>query len=236
MAPLWGARGRKGPTIEPVVAESLLPPVKSIVQIAFPSPGEENPTPYLSRIILRQTPLDYLDAMRHPDGDRPVDAQLARGREALLRWGDGIHLLEYRIRVRNVIDPIPALEVEYLSEPVRRNRRNEVRSPATVVGFILPADEKDAPERTITRDISPSGLRFFSRTPYAPGQVVTLSLDLGSRGWLTHPVRVVRCDPAERSYRGVPGHDIGAVFSPPLETDDAERWMAYLAVARTGTP
>lgn len=236
MAPLWGLRRQAGASLEPVVGEGLLPPVKSIVQIGLATSDGEAPAPYISRIILRQAPLDYLDAMRHLDGDRPVDVHLARRRDALLWWGDGVHLLEYRIRVRNVIDPIPSLEVEYVSEPVRRNRRHEVRSPATVLGFILPTDETGSPERTTIRDISLSGFRFFSRVPYSPDDSVMLSLDLGSRGWLAHPVRVVRCEPSERPYRGVSGHDIGAIFAPPLEADEAERWTAYLAVSRTATP
>ncbi|MBX5467924.1 MAG: hypothetical protein K6U14_10620 [Firmicutes bacterium] len=214
-----------------VLAPEDLPPVKAAVEIEW-QPGPEMPVErYQSRIILRDGGYDYLDALRTAAGEVVAGWTLV-GRPLNLLWGRENYLYRYPITVEEVLEPLPALRVTYLGLPRRHNRRREWRSNTKVVGQIRLAevtdqDRRGRPMQTVSRNISYSAVRFFSRFRLEPGTVLETEWRLAPGEVLRATMRVLRTVPGPSQYQGWEGVDVVALWDPPLSSPAREQWKAF---------
>ncbi|MCL4522203.1 MAG: PilZ domain-containing protein [Firmicutes bacterium] len=242
------ASGRRRKAADPSRALSTaqsgdhLPPVKSVVQVSFQDThgGSQPKAVYFSRIVLRKGDVDYLDAMRDDHGE-VTNAWGDTGSVVRLWWGQNEHLWEYPIEIREVLDPVVALEVLYLGPARRHNRRREARAktqvPARFQLLLDPADEEPADlsaapptptQPSITRDISYSGVRFFSPQLINPGTMLRLEVSLDSEtSWLTHSAEVLRSAKALVPFQASSGYDVVSLWNPPLENEALDRWTQF---------
>lgn len=218
-----------------------LPPVKAAIEIEHRPPSQDGHMErYSSRIVLRDDSYDYLDALRSSSGDIVMGWTLV-GSEVSLLWGKDSYLFRYRVMVDEVLDPLPALRVSYQGPVRRHNRRHEWRSNTKLIGkFTIIVDEKPegeiepdeppAPARqhvTISRNISYSALRFYSRYRLKPDTKVTVEWKLPDGSTFRGTMRVLTTLPDITIYQGTEGHDVVALWDPPLESKELEQWKAF---------
>lgn len=233
--PLFGRKGdttpasRKNPDAQ--VPDSVLPPVKAPVQVKI----AEDQT-YDSRIIMRRDGFDYLDALRDRKGTT-ANAWTAIGETALLLWGHDEYLEQYAIEIREVLDPIPAFEVRYISAPRRTNRRQEARAYAHARLYyrltpppgpenVDPQDD-ERPVESITRDIALRSVRLFTPDPLPPGQIIYVTVMLDDGASLSHSMKILRSSRERTEYRRYEGVDAVAFWDPPLSPEQHRQWLAY---------
>ena len=230
----WMIVARNIPTKRLIPIDDL-PPVKASVEIEY-VPLEENAQMerYSSRIVLRDNAYDYLDALRSSAGDVILGWTLV-GREVHLLWGQDSYLYRYRIVIDEVLDPLPALRVTYLTPPRRHNRRREWRSNTKILGKFTEIGNQqevgpyETPQmvRTISRSISYSAIRFYSRHSLKPDTHLKVDWQLPDNIVLTGEMRVLRTLADITVYRGIEGHDLVAVWDPPLEISQLNLWKAF---------
>jgi hypothetical protein len=199
-------------------SDDLLPPVKALVQVELPDGSR-----YDTRVVMRRSAQDYLDALRDAHGSTVTGWALS-GRRLTLLWGRDGAVWRYPIQVHEVLEPFPALAVVYLGPPSRNNRRREPRALVRVRMTIL-SEPPSTPIDTITRDVSYSAVRFFTPRLMAAGDHVAAAFFLDD-GPLTAPLRVLRVTRHITSYRHQAGHDAVALFDPPLTAGERARWLA----------
>lgn len=216
----------------PGVLATDLPPVKAAVEIEW-QPGPDLPVErYQSRIVLRdQAGYDYLDALRTAEG-QVVAAWSLVGQPLSLLWGRENFLYRYPITVEEVLEPLPALRVTYLGPPRRHNRRREWRSNTKVVGqFVVVGAQPNTPRArpvfTVSRNISYSAMRFFSRFRLEPGTLLEVEWKLGPKETLKATMRVLRTVPGPTMYQHHEGVDVVACWDPPLDSPLREQWKAF---------
>jgi hypothetical protein len=210
-----------------------LPPVKAPVKIEH-VPENAPMERYSSRIVLRDNAYDYLDALRSSAGDVILSWTLV-GSEVYLLWGQDSYLYRYRIIIDEVLDPLPAVRVTYLSPPRRHNRRREWRSNTKIPGKFTKIEdvqedgrvETPRPLKTISRNISYSAIRFYSRHSLKSGTRLKVDWQLSDGSRLTGEMRVLRTLTDITVYQGVEGHDVVAVWDPPLEMSQLNLWKAF---------
>lgn len=223
----FGGRGRRGRTPPGrlvAVDPQALPPVHAAIELHLPDGSMLS-----SRVMARQPgPVDYLDAPRTAGGGAVAGWALL-GERVELQWGHDELVEAYPVEVREVLAPLPALEVRYLGAPARRNRRGEPRAEAHVRVRLTSADPGGPLARgfaSITRDISLSGVRVFTPDPLAPGDALVGQFSLDEDPPLSGTLVVLRCVGAS-SYRGYEGWDAVLRWNPPLAGTDATRWALY---------
>lgn len=212
------------------VAPGQLPPVHAAIELHL-----VDGTVLTSRVMRREggalgAPwVDFLDAPRSAGGGA-VTGWALLGELVALQWGHEEWVETYQVEVREVLDPLPALEVRYMGPPSRRNRRSEPRS-ATHVRVRLAAVDPGGPLArgfaSITRDIAPSSVRVFTPDVLVPGQVLAARLTLDEEPPLAGTMVVVRCHTERTTYRGYDGVDAVLRWAPPLDAADAARWALY---------
>lgn len=207
-----------------------LPPVKAPVEIEYvPQAEDAQMERYSSRIVLRDNAYDYLDALRSSAGDVILGWTLV-GSEVYLLWGQDNYLYRYRIIIDEVLDPLPAMRVTYLTPPRRHNRRREWRSNTKIPGkFTTIGGEEEASRmvRTISRNISYSAIRFYSRHSLKPDTRLKTQWQLPDGNDLTGEMRVLKTLTNITVYQGIEGHDIVAVWDPPLNESQLNLWKAF---------
>lgn len=225
MSVFRGSAGRRNKPSE--VPESERPPVKATVQV-----GLHDGTQYETRIVLRRDGLDYLDALKD-DLNRTMTGWTLTGGDLALYWGRDEFLFRFPIRVREVLDPLPALEVEYVGPPSRHNRRRQARSYARIqMQFVRKgvAQDVDKLERgpfdTISRDISLAAIRFFTPRVLKPGEAIDVTVPLDD-GPLSATMRVLRTGRTPTEYRRRDGYDAVGLWDPELIDPERTRWLLY---------
>jgi len=203
------------------------PPVKASVQV-----GLADGTQYETRIVLRRDGLDYLDALKD-DNNRTVAGWTLADDTLLLYWGQDEVLNRYPVHVREVLDPIPALEVEYLAPPTKHNRRRQARSYARVKMVFVRLDLPETVEKvergpfeTITRDISLAASRFFTPRVLTPGEMLDVTMHLDD-GPMRATMRVLRTSRYPTEYRRRDGYDAVGLWDPELLDPERARWLLY---------
>ncbi|PSR34391.1 MAG: hypothetical protein C7B46_05605 [Sulfobacillus benefaciens] len=208
--------------------------MKAPVEIEYVPQAEDSQMErYSSRIVLRDNAYDYLDALRSSAGDVILGWTLV-GSEVYLLWGQDSYLYRYRIVIDEVLDPLPAMRVTYLTPPRRHNRRREWRSNTKIPGKFtkIAGEQEDPPEtprmlRTISRNISYSAIRFYSRHSLKPDTRLKTQWQLPDGNVLAGEMRVLRTLNAITVYQGIEGHDIVAVWDPPLNESQLNLWKAF---------
>ena len=228
-----GGGGRAKPAPPPRVAAvdpARLPPLHAPIELHL-----LDGTVLTSRVMGREpgsagVPLvDFLDAPRSRSGGA-VTGWALLGERVDLQWGHEEWVEVYPAEVSEVLDPMPALEVRYLGPPTRRNRRKEPRSAAHVRVRLEGAELGGPLARgfaSITRDISPSGVRVFTPDVLETGQVLSAQFILDDEPPLIGTVRVLRCDTAPSVYRGYDGVDVVLMWDPALTGAALARWALY---------
>lgn len=221
-----------------------LPPLKTPITLDYrpARPGAEL-TRCSTRIIAREAPSDWLDALRAPSG--PV-AVPKLGDLAWLLWGDGDMLYRYRVRVEEIAQPIPAVRVRYLGPPDVIERRQERRSPVNITGRFHIQDSNGEglellgtaavprPWQTMTRDVGYSSIRFYTPESMGAGVHLATEWDLDSDHMLAWPMVVVRTLPGESVYRAIPGYDVVALWESPLPPAEQTVWRRFCDEQRYG--
>lgn len=228
-----GGGGRAKPAPARGVAAvdpAQLPPVHAAIEMHL-----LDGTVLTSRVMGREggTPsaplVDFLDAPRSGGGGA-VTGWALLGERVDLQWGHEEWVETYPVEVREVLDPLPALEVRYLGPPTRRNRRSEPRSAAHV-RVRLASVESDGPLArgfsSITRDIAPSSVRVFTPDVLETGHVLSAQFTLDEEPPLVGTVRVLRCHTAPSTYRGYDGVDAVLAWDPALSGAALARWTLY---------
>ncbi len=233
------ARGSSVP--KRAVALEDLPPVKAAIEIEHRPPGQDGRMErYSSRIVLRDESYDYLDALRSSSGDIVMGWTLV-GSEVNLLWGKDSYLFRFRVMVDEVLDPLPALRVSYQGPPRRHNRRHEWRSNTKLTGkFTIIFDEtpeneeqqeettpEPRPFNTISRNISYSGMRFYSRHRLKPDTRITVEWQLSEGGTFRGTMRILSTLTDITTYQGAEGRDVVALWDPPLESAELEQWKSF---------
>jgi hypothetical protein len=221
--PLFRGRGSR----RNAVPESERPPVKAIVQA-----GLADGSRYETRIVMRRDGLDYLDALKDDSNRTLLDTDLVGG-DLILYWGQDDFLYQFPVRVREVLAPLPALEVEYPGPPTRHNRRRQGRAYARPHMAFVRSDTPDrgdalarGPFDTITRDISLAAIRFFTPRALKTDERVQVALDLDD-GPLRARMRILRTSRYPSAYRHQDGYDAVGVWDPDLTDPDLARWLLY---------
>lgn len=233
------ARGSKVP--KRAVPLEELPPVKAAIEIEHRPPGPGgNLERYSSRIVLRDDLYDYIDALRSSSGDIVMSWTLV-GSEVSLLWGNASYLFRYQVRIDEVLDPLPAMRVTYQGAPRRHNRRHEWRSNTKLTGkftIIVDEDPGEEVERneppasvrqyvTISRNISYSGMRFYSRHQLKPDTKISTEWKLPDGLTFRGTMRVLSTLPDITMYQGAEGRDVVALWDPPLESPELDQWKAF---------
>lgn len=218
-----------------------LPPVKASIEIEHrPPSGDGLMERYSSRIVMRDEAFDYLDAMRASSGDIVMGWTLV-GSEVNLLWGKDSYLYRFKVMVDEVLDPLPALRVTYLGPARRHNRRHEWRSNTKLTGkFTMVVDENPEPDGvneesptasrqyvTISRNISYSAIRFYSRHRMKPDTRITVEWKLPDGGTFHGTMRIVGTLPDITVYQGAEGRDVVALWDPVLESPALDQWKAF---------
>ncbi len=213
-----------------VLNPGQLPPVHATIALHL-----LDGTVLTSRVMAREggTPgesvVDFLDAPRSVGGGAVTGWALV-GERVDLQWGHEEWVETYPVEVREVLDPLPALEVRYLGPPRRHNRRSDLRSAAHVrvrlesVGADGPLARGFA---SITRDISPSSVRVFTPEVLETGRVLSAQFTLDEEPPLVGTMRVLRCHTAPSTYRGYEGVDAVLMWDPALTGAVLARWVLY---------
>lgn len=233
------ARGSNTP--KRAVAMGDLPPVKASIEIEHRPPSEDGHLErYSSRIVMRDESYDYLDALRSSSGDVVMGWTLV-GSEVNLLWGRDSYLFRFKVMVDEVLDPLPALRVTYQGPPRRHNRRHEWRSNTKLMGkfTVMVNEEVNAndgsqdptsapkPAVTISRNISYSAIRFYSRRRIKPDTRMNTEWKLPDGATFHGTMRVLTTLPDITIYQGVEGHDVVALWDPVLESPVLEQWKAF---------
>ncbi len=226
-----GARPKPAPAARVVALDlAQLPPVHATIEVHL-----LDGTVLTSRVMAREggTPgvplVDFLDAPRSGGGGA-VTGWALLGARVDLQWGHEEWVETYPVEVREVLDPLPALEVRYLGPPSRRNRRSEPRSAAHVRVRLETVEQDGSAGRrfaSVTRDISPSSVRVFTPGVLASGRLVSAQFALDEEPPLVGTLRVLGCYPAPTTYRGYDGVDAVLTWDPPLSGPCAARWALY---------
>lgn len=226
-----GGRPQPAPAARVVVWDpAQLPPVHAIIELHL-----LDGTVLTSRVMAREggTPgvplVDFLDAPRNGGGGAVTRWALV-GERVDLQWGHEEWVETYPVEVREVLDPLPALEVRYLGPSSRHNRRSEPRSAAHVRVRLDRVARDGSLIRgfaSVTRDISPSSVRVFTPDVLASGQLLSAQFALDEEPPLVATLRVLACYPAATTYRGYDGVDAVLTWDPPLSGPSAARWALY---------
>ena len=216
-----------------VVPMAELPPVKAAIEIEHWTNGEGSEIErYSSRIVMRDDSYDYLDALRSSAGDVVLGWTLV-GTEVQLLWGRDSYLYRYKILIDDVLDPLPALRVTYVAPPRRHNRRHEWRSNTKLPGkFTIVAEDNAEEEKprqfsTITRNISYSAIRFFSRHRLKPETRVAVEWKLPDGSSFKGQIEILRTLPGITVYQGVEGHDVVGFWNPVLDGPLLQQWKTF---------
>lgn len=188
---------------------------------------------FRTRILMREGAADYLDALRSSTGAIVVPEA---GKEAYLRWGSSDYLYRFRVRIEEVLQPVPTVRIAYLEAPERVNRRREWRSPAKIGGrFSIIAwqwTDRGAVAsdpyyiRTMSRDISPSAVRFYSPDILRPDTQIIAAWQVGPDYAVEGTMTVLRTLPEPSTFREIAGYDVVALWTPPLQSLDRNLWTA----------
>ena len=232
MAPLWGSKPKSvDPKVVPQQSIDPLPPVKAGVKVSFPEVDANEM--FTSRIVLRDDTFDYLDALRTESGVL-VGQWFARGSNARMWWGSGGYFLVYPIHIHEVLSPIPALAVLYRGQPRTHNRRREARANAHLRAKFTSSQKGGPPPGciSVTRNISFSGVRFFSPAALDAETIIEISVDADGQ-WFTNTAKVLHSQVSEKPFRQVFGYDVVGLWDPPLtDTAQVAQWKALLYAHR----
>lgn len=213
----------------------LLPRIKDAVVLEYRPESAEGPFQrYRSRVVAREGRYDFLDA---PRSSSETIVTLPGDHRAFLEWGSGSYVYRFAIRIEEVLEPLPSLKISYQSQPTRRNRRQQWRAKVNVPGrYRIDEEPVDLPEatgpprpwiRTMTRDVSYSSVRFFTPDILTPKTPVTVEWHLVRDQVFTGTMAVIHMMRGESYYRGLPGQDVVARWSPPLIDAQAQQWQGF---------
>lgn len=210
-----------------------LPPVQASVELAYRPVGSTEPYRYyLTRIIGRAAEHDFLDAPRAASGNV---VSLTGAGDAFLEWGAGDVVHRFPVRILAVLDPVPVLQIGYLAEPIRTNRRSQWRARAYILGRfrvgwpevahqVMPGLNAQAWVATMTRNVSYAAARFWAPEAFLVETPITVEWQPAQGSAITGTMAIVRAY-GESWYRGIAGRDVVARWDPPLAQAMAARWQ-----------